>query len=58
VTDVRRTLTTIRAIPVSLDEGPAYVVDGDVGPVAGPAEPWAALLPALDPTAMGWQQRD
>ena len=25
---------------------------------AGPAEPWAALLPGLDPTAMGWQQRD
>jgi hypothetical protein len=21
-------------------------------------EPWAALLPGLDPTAMGWQQRD
>ncbi|MFK4102785.1 winged helix DNA-binding domain-containing protein [Streptomyces sp. NPDC019531] len=58
VTDVRRALTTIRAVPVSVDEGLAYVVDGDVGPVAGPAEPWAALLPALDPTAMGWQQRD
>ena len=27
-------------------------------PVAAPTEPWAALLPALDPTAMGWQQRD
>jgi hypothetical protein len=22
-----------------------------------PAEPWAALLPALDPTAMGWRER-
>src|SRR5262249_27374580 len=23
-----------------------------------PAEPWAALLPALDPTTMGWKDRD
>ncbi|GAA3989235.1 hypothetical protein GCM10022384_41520 [Streptomyces marokkonensis] len=26
--------------------------------MSGPAEPWAALLPALDPTAMAWQHRD
>ncbi|WP_406215329.1 winged helix DNA-binding domain-containing protein [Streptomyces canus] len=58
VTDVRRALTAIRAVRVSVDEGPAYVVDGDADPVAGPGEPWAALLPGLDPTAMGWQQRD
>ncbi|MFF0016118.1 winged helix DNA-binding domain-containing protein [Streptomyces sp. NPDC005374] len=58
VTDVRRALTAIRAVPVSVDEGPAYVVEGDAGPVADPAEPWVALLPGLDPTAMGWQQRD
>ncbi|MCT9079143.1 winged helix DNA-binding domain-containing protein [Streptomyces fulvoviolaceus] len=58
VTDVRRALAAIGARVVSLDEGTGYVVDGDVGPVAGPAEPWAALLPGLDPTAMGWQQRD
>ncbi|PAZ10424.1 hypothetical protein CLM62_41740 [Streptomyces sp. SA15] len=58
VTDVRRALTAIGARPVSLDEGTGYVVDGDVGPVAEPDEPWAALLPGLDPTAMGWQQRD
>ncbi|MDL5201162.1 winged helix DNA-binding domain-containing protein [Streptomyces sp. ALI-76-A] len=58
VTDVRRALAAIGARSVSLDEGTGHVVDGDVGPVAEPAEPWAALLPALDPTAMGWQQRD
>ncbi|MFD5655551.1 winged helix DNA-binding domain-containing protein [Streptomyces sp. NPDC127039] len=58
VTEVRRALTAIGAEAVSLDEGTGYVVSGDTGPVAGPAEPWAALLPALDPTAMGWQQRD
>ncbi|MFK4803948.1 winged helix DNA-binding domain-containing protein [Streptomyces sp. MPA0124] len=58
VTEVRRALAAIDAEAVSLDEGTGYVVAGDAGPVAGPAEPWAALLPALDPTAMGWQQRD
>ncbi len=58
VTEVRRALGAIGAQAVALDEGTGYVVDGDVGPVAAPAEPWAALLPALDPTAMGWQARD
>ena len=24
----------------------------------GPAEPWVAVLPALDQTIMGWKQRD
>ncbi|GAA2609481.1 MULTISPECIES: winged helix DNA-binding domain-containing protein [Streptomyces] len=58
VTEVRRALAAIGAEAVSLDEGTGYVVSGDTGPVAGPDEPWAALLPALDPTAMGWQRRD
>ncbi|MGW3123115.1 winged helix DNA-binding domain-containing protein [Streptomyces sp. NPDC001107] len=58
VTDVRRALTAIGAQEVSLDEGTGYVVDGDVEPVLGPEQPWAALLPALDPTAMGWRERD
>ncbi|MER7401110.1 winged helix DNA-binding domain-containing protein [Streptomyces sp. NPDC000070] len=58
VTEVRRALAAIGAQPVSLDEGTGYVTDGDVDEVAAPGEPWAALLPALDPTAMGWQQRD
>ncbi|WCD96363.1 winged helix DNA-binding domain-containing protein [Streptomyces sp. HUAS 31] len=58
VTEVRRALTAIGAEAVSVDEGTGYVVQGDAGPADGPAEPWAALLPGLDPTAMGWQQRD
>ncbi|MEU5362730.1 winged helix DNA-binding domain-containing protein [Streptomyces sp. NPDC005925] len=58
VTDVRAALAVIGARPVSLDEGTGYVADGDERPVAGPREPWAALLPGLDPTAMGWQHRD
>ncbi|MFG1666489.1 winged helix DNA-binding domain-containing protein [Streptomyces sp. Y7] len=58
VTEVRRALTAIGAEAVSLDEGTGYVVEGDAAAVDSPAEPWAALLPGLDPTAMGWQQRD
>ncbi|MEU0337347.1 winged helix DNA-binding domain-containing protein [Streptomyces sp. NPDC006193] len=58
VTEVRRALSAIGAHRVSLDEGPGYVAEGDADPVAAPEEPWAALLPALDPTAMAWQGRD
>ncbi|MFI1703418.1 winged helix DNA-binding domain-containing protein [Streptomyces griseoruber] len=58
VTDVRRALKAIGAQAVTVDGGTGYVVEGDAGPVAAPEEPWAALLPALDPTAMGWQGRD
>ncbi|MFI1162993.1 winged helix DNA-binding domain-containing protein [Streptomyces sp. NPDC020801] len=58
VTDVRRALAAVGAQEVTVDEGTAYVAEGDADPVTEPAEPWAALLPGLDPTAMGWQQRD
>jgi hypothetical protein len=42
---------------VALDEGTGHVLPGDTAPPPDD-EPWAALLPALDPTPMGWQQRD
>ncbi|WP_329409176.1 winged helix DNA-binding domain-containing protein [Streptomyces sp. NBC_00704] len=58
VTDVRRALKAIGAQAVTLDEGTGHVVDGDADNAPAPAAPWAALLPALDPTAMGWQGRD
>ncbi|MGW5093051.1 winged helix DNA-binding domain-containing protein [Streptomyces nodosus] len=59
VTDVRRALAAIDAVPVTLDDGATgYVTAGDEEPVGPRDEPWAALLPALDPTAMGWQERD
>ncbi|GIG56250.1 hypothetical protein Lfu02_06220 [Longispora fulva] len=54
---VRAALGAVGAVPVTLDEGTGYVLPDDVGPDAAPA-PWAALLPALDPTPMGWQLRD
>ncbi|MEV6169709.1 winged helix DNA-binding domain-containing protein [Streptomyces sp. NPDC051954] len=58
VTEVRRALEAIGAEEVRLDEGTGFVAAGDTAPVAEPTEPWAAVLPALDPTAMGWQHRD
>ncbi|WP_336318322.1 winged helix DNA-binding domain-containing protein [Streptomyces lavendofoliae] len=58
VTDVRKALAAVGAVAVDLDDGTTgHVLPGDTGPTAPPA-PWAALLPALDPTPMGWQARD
>ncbi|HEY5845518.1 MAG TPA: winged helix DNA-binding domain-containing protein [Microlunatus sp.] len=56
---LRQTRTAIAGAattPVTLTGGPGLVLDGDHGP--GPVRPpVAALLPALDPTPMGWKQR-
>lgn len=57
LTAVRGALAASGAQPVPLDEGTGYVLPGDDSP-APEGEPWAALLPALDPTPMGWAQRD
>ncbi|MGK5551101.1 winged helix DNA-binding domain-containing protein [Actinomadura kijaniata] len=57
LTDVRKALATLDTVEVTLDGGRAgLVLADDLEPVAAP-EPWAALLPALDPTPMGWQER-
>ncbi|MBV2154135.1 winged helix DNA-binding domain-containing protein [Kitasatospora sp. SUK 42] len=56
--DVRRALADVDAREVALAGGVAAVVlPGDEAPVEQP-EPWAALLPALDPAVMGWRGRD
>ncbi|MEV5650029.1 winged helix DNA-binding domain-containing protein [Nocardia sp. NPDC052254] len=56
-TDVRTTLSNLEVTEVDLDGSPGIVLSDDTGPEPEP-EPWAALLPALDPTTMGWQSRD
>jgi Winged helix DNA-binding domain len=54
---VRAALTGLDAEPVSLDEGATgWVLPGDLGETPDPG-PWVALLPVLDPTAMGWKSR-
>ncbi len=56
----RAALAGSGAVAVALDGGPGWVAPGDEEPpdVAGDTEPWVALLPGLDPTTMGWKQRD
>ncbi|CAM3877548.1 winged helix DNA-binding domain-containing protein [Tsukamurella ocularis] len=56
-TTIRAALAEIGAVQVRLErEATGWVLPDDVDPVA-PVEPWAALLPALDPTPMGWKER-
>jgi hypothetical protein len=54
---VRRALADLEAVEVSLSDGTGYVLPDDVDDAPEP-DPWAALLPVLDPTTMGWKQRD
>lgn len=53
---VRAALVDTGAVEVSLDGGTGWVLPDDED-VPEP-EPWAALLPVLDPTVMGWKERD
>jgi DNA glycosylase AlkZ-like len=53
---VKRALAAVGAVEVDLDGVPGLVLAGDLAPLAAP-EPWVALLPALDPTVMGWSGR-
>jgi hypothetical protein len=54
---VKRALAGAGAVEVDLDGTPGLVLDRDLEPPAA-AAPWVALLPALDPTVMGWSERD
>lgn len=56
-TQTKRALAGVRPVEVELDAGPGLVLADDVDPAPAVA-PWAALLPALDPTPMGWTQRE
>ena len=56
VRQARRAVAAIGAAAVEVTEGQAYVLADDLEPVTAP-EPSAALLPALDPTVMGWARR-
>jgi hypothetical protein len=54
---VTRAVAAIGTVEVDLGGPTGLVLAGDEEPV-GPPAPWVALLPALDPTAMGWAGRD
>lgn len=56
-TAVRQALTDVSAVEVDLEGGAAgWLLPDDLEPEP-PVDPWAALLPALDPTTMGWRDR-
>ena len=57
---LRETRAALAAIPheeVEVEGSMGYVLAGDLEPTP-PPEPSAALLPTLDPTTMGWKERD
>jgi hypothetical protein len=55
--DVSRALAAVGAVAVELESGAGFVLPDDLEP-EGESEPAVALLPALDPTTMGWIGRD
>jgi hypothetical protein len=59
VAQTKAGLAAVGAVEVSLEEATpsGWVLPDDLEPVRSPA-PWVALLPSLDPTTMGWQQRN
>ena len=55
--DARAALAAVPHTAVEVESGTGYVLANDVEPeLAG--DPGAALLPALDPTTMGWKERE
>ena len=55
--EARAALAAVPHAAVDLDGASGLVLADDLAPVAAP-EPSAALLPTLDPTTMGWKERD
>jgi hypothetical protein len=58
LTAVRRALADVGAVAVDLDGRQGYLLPDDIDPVSAKIAPWVALLPGLDPTAMGWNERE
>ncbi|MEU0952468.1 winged helix DNA-binding domain-containing protein [Streptomyces niveus] len=56
-TQVKRVLTELRPVEADLGGGATGLLLPDDLEETAPPEPWAALLPALDSTPMGWHER-
>jgi hypothetical protein len=52
----KQALADSGAVEADLEGTPGWLSADD--PPVGPVEPWVAVLPGLDPTIMGWKQRD
>ncbi|WP_091533137.1 winged helix DNA-binding domain-containing protein [Microlunatus soli] len=57
ISAVKKSLAELPVVEVDLDGAIGYLMADDLGP-ADPVQPWTALLPGLDPTIMGWADRD
>ena len=57
VGQTKKALNAVDAVEVDLDGTVGFVLPGDEAP-SPEVEPWVALLPGLDPTPMGWKDRD
>lgn len=55
-TQVKRVLTEVKPVEVDLGGGTTGLLLPDDLEETAPPEPWAALLPALDSTPMGWHE--
>jgi hypothetical protein len=55
--EVKRALAEVAPVEIELDGEAGLVLADDLEPVPA-VDPWVALLPALDPTVMGWTRRD
>ena len=55
--ETRTALAALDIAPVTLDDGPGIALADDLQ-LTDPVSPVARLLPALDPTPMGWKRRD
>ncbi|MEX0796732.1 MAG: winged helix DNA-binding domain-containing protein [Acidimicrobiia bacterium] len=59
LTMTRRALADISAAEVALESGATgWMNASDVDDSVNDPGPWIALLPGLDPTTMGWKERD
>jgi Winged helix DNA-binding domain len=56
-TQTKRVLATLKPTEVALGGGMTGLLLPDDLEETAPPEPWAALLPALDSTPMGWHER-
>lgn len=57
LTDTRKAVARTGAVEVDLSHGPGHALPDHLDP-SPETEPAAVLLPALDPTPMGWRHRD
>jgi hypothetical protein len=57
LTAVRKALADLDALEVDLDGQTGFLLPDDLE-ASDPVEPWPAFLPPLDPTTMGWFDRD